>query len=53
MRIMPDHLKRMANKDTQVITTDCMLKFHDKDRREVYYEEWQSMINRIKESLKI
>ncbi|MFH0854246.1 MAG: hypothetical protein V1891_02025 [bacterium] len=45
MRIMPEHFKNMANKDTRIIITDSMLKFHDKDRREEYYYEWLTIKN--------
>lgn len=40
LKIMPEHLKRMANKNTNVIISNEILKFHDKDRRREYYEKW-------------
>ena len=35
--IMPDHLRAMANKDTRVVINDSVLKFHDNDSREKYW----------------
>ncbi len=42
LKIMPAHLRSMANKGTGVVITDEFLKFHDHDRREQFrtkYEE--------------
>ncbi len=39
LKIMPKHLKEMANKNTSVIISDQILKFHDKDKREFYREK--------------
>jgi len=42
MKIMPTKLKELANKDTRVVINDCMLKFHDNDRREIFFDKWVS-----------
>lgn len=42
MRIMPAKLKELANQDTRVVINDCMLKFHDNDRREYFLDKWLS-----------
>lgn len=44
LNIMPTRLQNMANKDTRVILNNSMLKFHDKDRREEYYNKWAEII---------
>ncbi|MFH1192130.1 MAG: hypothetical protein V1655_01515 [bacterium] len=49
--VMPKNLRQMSNKDTKVILNNSMLKFHDKDRREEYYNKWAEIIrknNRMK-----
>jgi tetratricopeptide (TPR) repeat protein len=45
MKVMPSHLKEMANHDTRVIINDGMLKFHENDRREEYKEKWIKRVN--------
>lgn len=40
-RILPDHLRALANRDTRVIMNDDLLKFHDNDRREQYRQEFE------------
>lgn len=40
LKIMPAHLKAMANKGTSVVINEEFLKFHDHDRREYYREEF-------------
>ncbi|MDD5039697.1 MAG: hypothetical protein PHY34_00945 [Patescibacteria group bacterium] len=47
LRIMPARLRDVANKDSRVIVTDRMLKFHDNDRRSVYLAEWRKRAARI------
>ncbi|MBU4511993.1 hypothetical protein KKD19_01970 [Patescibacteria group bacterium] len=44
MRIMPRRLKDLANKNTDVIVNDRMLKFHDNDRRGYYRDEFKRRI---------
>ncbi len=36
IRRLPKHIKALMNKDSRVIVTDHMLKFHDNDRRAEY-----------------
>lgn len=43
-RIMPRKLRDMANRDTRVIVTDSMLKFHDMDRRLTFLEQWHERL---------
>ncbi|MFA6098022.1 MAG: hypothetical protein WCV50_04450 [Patescibacteria group bacterium] len=45
MHIMPEKLREAANKDTRVIINDGVLKFHDNDRRRLYYESWKKRLN--------
>ncbi|MDP2683564.1 MAG: hypothetical protein Q8P20_00765 [bacterium] len=42
LKIMPAKLKELANQDTRVIVSDCMLKFHDNDRRAIFLDKWIS-----------
>lgn len=44
MKIMPARLKKMANKDSRVIVSDSMLKFHINDRREEYKRRWKKRL---------
>lgn len=37
-RLLPDRLRDMANKDSRVVVSDGMLKFHDNDRRADFAE---------------
>ncbi|MDD5342541.1 MAG: hypothetical protein PHI73_04390 [Patescibacteria group bacterium] len=39
-RRLPDQLQRLANRDSRVILSKQMLKFHDNDRREKYQNLW-------------
>ncbi|MFH0856576.1 MAG: hypothetical protein V1860_01615 [bacterium] len=43
LAVMPDYLKKMAGKNTNVIINDSMLKFHNNDRRIEYYEKWKNI----------
>jgi hypothetical protein len=45
-RRLPVQLKHMANRDSRVIVTDEMLKFHENDRREFYRERWKEITGR-------
>ena len=47
LKIMPKHLKELANQSTSVIITDQILKFHDKDKREDYREKFKSKIEKL------
>ena len=44
MKIMPENLKSAANKNTNVIFSNTILKFHVKDRREEYNRAWGEKI---------
>ena len=41
LKVMPEGLKQMANKDSRVVVKDYMLKFHDNDRRLLFLKRWQ------------
>ncbi len=43
-KIMAPRLKSLANKDTKVIVSDTMLKFHDNDRRSEIREKFEERI---------
>jgi hypothetical protein len=47
MKVMPSKLKEMANKDSRVITSDSILKFHENDRREEYKNKWIQRISEL------
>lgn len=40
MKIMPQHLKALANQDTGVVINEHMLKFHDQDKRQYFRDLW-------------
>ncbi|MEK7584295.1 MAG: nucleotidyltransferase domain-containing protein [Patescibacteria group bacterium] len=44
LRIMPSHLKALANIDVRVIISDRMLKFHNKDTRVQQRKAWLDRI---------
>lgn len=46
MRIMPTHLKQLAN-TPGVVISDSMLKFHDKDPRKRLHQEWTNHLNEL------
>lgn len=45
MKIMPPGLKEQANKGSQVVVQDFMLKFHDNDRRQLFLNRWQEKMS--------
>lgn len=47
IKLMPKHLKEMANKSTSVIINDQVLKFHDKDKREIYRQKFYEQTKQI------
>ena len=47
MKIMPAHLKAMANKGTSVIINEEFLKFHDHDRRDYFRKEFESRFSAL------
>ena len=40
LKILPKHLKSLANKNTNVVINENMLKFHDQDRRVYFRDLW-------------
>ena len=44
MKVMPSKLKEMANRDSRVITSDGILKFHDNDRRAEFKKKWEEKL---------
>lgn len=47
MKILPKNLKETANRDSRVVITDRILKFHVNDRREEYKQEWIKRIGEL------
>lgn len=45
MKLLPKNLKEMANRDSRVVITDKILKFHANDRREEYKKKWEEKIS--------
>ncbi len=43
----PDVIQNMANRDSRVVISDAMLKFHDNDRRAEYRDKLAQLIERI------
>ncbi len=48
MKLMPENLKKMANRDSRVIVNDSILKFHVNDRREEYKKIWEEKLCNFK-----
>ncbi|MFA5413745.1 MAG: nucleotidyltransferase domain-containing protein [Patescibacteria group bacterium] len=44
LKLMPKSLKDMANRDSRVVVSDHMLKFHANDRREEYKKMWEEKV---------
>lgn len=44
LKKMPSGLKKIMNKDTQVVVNDQVLKLHVKDRREEYFRKWEEKL---------
>ncbi len=44
LKIMPDKLKELAGKDSRVILSNNILKFHSEDNRLKYFNLWQKKI---------
>lgn len=47
LKVMPEGLKQMANKDSRVVVKDYMLKFHDNDRRQLFLKRWKERIAQV------
>ena len=45
--IIDRNLKSLVNLNTKVIVNNQMLKFHDNDRREIFYKKWKERVNKI------
>jgi hypothetical protein len=48
LKMMPLNLKAQAGKGTAVVMTDDVLKFHEQDRREEYFNNWQDKLKGLK-----
>lgn len=44
LKILPEKLKKLANKNNNVIIQDNILKFHDQDKRVYYQNLWQQRL---------
>jgi predicted nucleotidyltransferase len=51
LKMFPRNLREMANRDSRVVITDKILKFHSNDRREKYRKMWEEKINQITKQL--
>ncbi|MBI5071401.1 hypothetical protein HZB93_00695 [Candidatus Falkowbacteria bacterium] len=47
MKLLPKDLWKAANRDSRVIVTDKILKFHANDRREEYKRMWEEKIGAL------
>ena len=47
LKIMPQNLKKLMNKDTKVVVSDSILKLHVDDRRFDFYEKYNNKIQNI------
>jgi hypothetical protein len=43
-RRFPEVIQNMANRDTRVVVSDAMLKFHDNDRRAEYRDKLANLV---------
>lgn len=39
-RLLPAHLRELANRDSRVVLSDTVLKFHDNDRRQFFRDQF-------------
>ena len=46
-RIIATNLQELINIDTRVIVNEQMLKFHDNDRREIFYKRWREITHEL------
>ena len=47
LKMLPTHLKAMANRGTNVVISDEFLKFHDHDKREYFRKEFQKRLAEV------
>jgi len=47
MKLLPKNLKEMENRDSRVVITDKILKFHANDRREEYKKIWEEKMAKL------
>lgn len=47
LRRLPARILDMMNKDSRVVVTDSVLKFHDNDRRAEYRDRWNALCREI------
>lgn len=47
MKILPKELQELANKDTRVVVTEQMLKFHSNDRRQEFQEKYRQRLSEL------
>lgn len=52
LKILPAHLRAMANTDQRVVVNDWRLKFHENDRRQTFIERWQQRRQQILDTLR-
>ncbi len=45
--IIGHNLKALVNLNTKVIVNNQMLKFHDNDRREMFFKQWKEKLNNL------
>ena len=46
-RKFPEVIQNMANRDSRVVVSDAMLKFHDNDRRAEYRDKLEAMMQEV------
>jgi len=47
LKVMPQDLKNMMNRDSRVVVNDRILKFHKTDRRQEYQEKFLQKLSRL------
>lgn len=47
LKIMPENLKKLANKGTAVIISDNILKFHENDRRKLFQAKYEQAMQKM------
>ena len=44
---MSGYLKSLVNLNTKVIVNNQMLKFHDNDRRDIFFKQWKERLSKL------